>query len=110
MYIKDIDSEVLISFYENLLINQGIKGRTVEIINSYLVSAFDIAKRKKQILENPTKDAIAEVKSEFDFSRKKRHSLSKAEEMKLLDKLADRFKLNKTQTILKALELLANQK
>ena len=80
MYIKDIDSEVLISFYENLLINQGIKGRTVEIINSYLVSAFDIAKRKKQILENPTKDAIAEVKSEFDFSRKKRHSLSKAEE------------------------------
>ena len=33
-----------------------------------------------------------------------------AEEMKLLDKLADRFKLNKTQTILKALELLANQK
>ena len=80
MYVKDIDSEVIISFYENLLINQGIKGRTVEIINSYLAGAFDIAKRNKKILENPTKDAIDEVKSEFDFSKKKRHSLSKAEE------------------------------
>ena len=80
MYVKDIDADVLISFYENLLTNQGIKGRTVEIINSFLVDVFDIAKRKKIIKENPTKEAITEVKSEYDFTKKKRHSLSKAEE------------------------------
>lgn len=79
MSVKNIDFEVLYSFYSELVNKHHIQIRTIELINSFLKAAFKLAKRKKLINEIPTIEALEELKSNHKFTKNKKHALTPEE-------------------------------
>ena len=79
MSVKNIDFEVLYSFYSELVNKHHIQIRTIELINSFLKASFKLAKRKKLINEIPTIEALEELKSNHKFIKTKKHALTPEE-------------------------------
>ena len=79
MSVKNIDFEVLYSFYSELVNKHHIQIRTIELINSFLKASFKLAKRKKLINEIPTTEALEELKSNHKFIKTKKHALTPEE-------------------------------
>jgi len=71
-------------FYYGLMMEQGLKGNTVDNVHTTLHPAFQMAVRDGILRINPTDGVMAEVKKSTYFDKPKRHALTVPQQEALL--------------------------
>lgn len=77
-------SEVL-DFYNSLILEQGFKPRSMEIIQTILNPVFSLAVDDGIIRISPTQNIMKKVRNNHDWSKPKRHALKKSEQAAFID-------------------------
>lgn len=78
--IASIKFSEMLSFYDSLILEQGFKPRSMEIVQTILNPVFRMAVRDGVIKASPTMDIMQELRNNHDWSKTKRHALNEDEQ------------------------------
>lgn len=86
--ISTIKYSDVLKFYEYLIHDKGFKPNSMEIFHTILHPVFSLAVRDGLLRDNPTKDAMKEIKSSYDWESPKRHALTVDQQNRFVEYVA----------------------
>jgi integrase len=87
--IDSIKYSDILSFYKSLIKDMGLKPITMEIIHSLLHPTFKLAVRDRVIPDNPTSEAMEEIKNSYRWKKSKRHALTEEQQTAFVNYVAN---------------------
>jgi len=88
------------AFYNKLVDEEVLRPRTLDVIQNVLHQVLDIAVEDMYIRTNPADKALAELKRERGFDKRKRKALTLEEQNELLEYLSKNHKFNRWYSVL----------
>lgn len=80
MSLSEIRYSDILHFYRSLIVKQGFKPRSMEVVHTILHPIFTLAVRDGYIRTNPTDGVMKEIKAQYNWDMEKRHSLTEAQQ------------------------------